>query len=183
MDTTTLWAVIVLFFIFILAVAIKFRNVKTLNQIVLNEGEKILFEEQPVRIWLDRGLGQGGHNRKTTVLMRPIIKITNTRIIVGQRFLKKPDARVYTIFSLKPVANSEGSFEKALSDGFVTTEIDIETVRARHTDQGDMIVSIVGTIRNVPIIGSVASVEIMRVRTKNISEYERALGKRIEVAL
>ena len=115
--------------------------------------------------------------------MRPIIKITNTRIIVGQRFLKKPDARVYTIFSLKPVANSEGSFEKALSDGFVTTEIDIETVRARHTDQGDMIVSIVGTIRNVPIIGSVASVEIMRGRTKNISEYERALGKRIEVAL
>lgn len=182
MDSTTVWVVIVLFAIFILAVAFKFRNAKTFNQLPLEPGESVLLEDQPVRIWFQRNTNGSMQNKKTTILMRPIIKITNKRLIVGQRFFRKPDARIYTVFSLIPTADDEGMLSRAMQDGFATTDITLSSLVAKSKSDGTYIIDLLGTMHNLPIVGSITPPEIIRIQTTNISGYEQALGKKAEVS-
>lgn len=168
------WAILILFFVFMVAVAIKFRNTKTLNQLLLDEGEELLFEENPKRIQFDRT------RNRTTVIMRATIKITNKRIIVGQRFFRKPDARIYTIFVLGALPNGEGVVQQALQDGFASVQITLSDIVAKMDSKGGYIIDVQGSFE-APMVGVVTPEYLMRIYTSNLSGYEKALNRKITV--
>lgn len=174
MNSTMAWGLVIVFFLFMIVIAIKFRNTKTFNALPLEEGEEILFEENPARIQFDR------ERNRTTIVMRPVIRITNKRIIVGQRFFRKPDARIYTIFSF--TSTGESLLQKALKDGFATVPMNLTGATATMQSGGnEYTIDFHGTLEAVLPNTRFTPKYLMRVSTNNLSGYEKALNIKISV--
>ncbi len=167
MDVFTLYiavscVAIIMFFVYV------FRKRVTLNSLRLDSDERIIFEERPVNLQWMYGEKYGRYRR------RPIIRVTNKRIIFAERKLTKDDARIIVVFVFEAGKELQQNHSK---NGFFTFLIDQSSVRISQNREGQWLVDI-GTI---PTYGAwtknKVSPCIMRVTTDDSTEYKKMLIK------
>ncbi len=169
------WILVGAFVIFIVLTSLKFKTSKSLSRVVYEAGEEKIFEEKPVKIY-ERGVG-GGKNRVTSVAI-PYIVLTNKRIIIVQKKEVAPDGYVRVVLSFDPP--KESSLGEWWKRGYVTLQIDKEQIYATADAEGAY--TIVFRILNPLLISSVQHVEqTVEITTGQLSVYEKAMGKKIEV--
>jgi len=117
--------IIIIFFVALVFVALLYRN-STLDKLPLLTGEKVLFEENGVRV------EQGGSPR-SVIYINCIIRITDMRIIIAQKMLLSGKYALRHVFLFSGLSDST-DLKTTLSKGYLNMTIHKSDVKVSDSD-------------------------------------------------